>query len=189
MKKLQIAAVILAMASPAAAQNVPAPIPAPAPAAPAKVLTVSDVIGIANAIGQLDAHPTGNTDRLGNALTAPNNFHFNGITLMTLGRDLERGRDIYNAYTAATSKLVAEIDSERQALPKGTPQDKINDFTNEKNAALNAEQQKMLATSAVVNLDHIKFTDLCLEAKPPECPIANEIPISILSLLDPIIDK
>lgn len=184
MKKFYLSAAVVAAltAGPALSQTTPPP-------AAQKVLTVSDVIGIANGIGQLDAHQTGQTDRLGNALSAPNNFHFSGTTLMTLGRDLERGRDVYNAYTAATNKLLAEISRQREALPKGETKEQVDEFNTRKTSELNAEQQKMLAAPADEQLDHVKLSDLCLEVKIPDCPSANEIPISILSLLGSIIDR
>ncbi len=173
MIKAILAAVILATSTIACAQE-------PPPAA----LTVGDVINVWSGINSLDSRTTGQLDRNGAPVMMPNGFKFSGSVHLALARNSAKGLVVYNAYQKALVGL-------REQLSSGVPKDKLGPqgVPADREDEMRAENIKMLEAPASVTLVHIKESELCLEAAPPACPQRNDIPITTVSLLLPILDK
>ena len=136
----------------------------------AKPLTYGDMINATGAITSMDPRP-GKDGRL-----EPSPYKFSPATRMTLGRVV----DIGNTIVASFNKGILALDAKLEIKPGSeVPPDKRADFE--------AERQKLLDTPAFVQPPRVKMADLCLEARPPDCPVANEIPFSTLALLKPVI--
>ena len=142
-------------------------------------LTVGDVINVYSALssGTLDVHQTGVVDKNGNPVTAPNDFNFSGTVHLAMARDAAQGLVVFQAYQKAVTALRIQV----AGIGKDVPKEKLDDF--------NMETSKMLEAPAGVTLVRIKEADLCLDIALPACPTKNNIPVSTLSLLWPIIDQ
>ena len=151
-----------------------------------KPLTVGEVINIGNTLAMIDQRPTGQLDGRGNPVFAAADFKFSGTTRLTFARIAAMSRTVLKDYQDAVAAL------ERQAAKKpvsggsgGVPAPAPSDDT------VTVERQKIFDAPAGVTIPHIKEGDLCLEGPPkqPDCQSKNEIPISTLTVLIPIIDK
>lgn len=153
------------------------------PTAPV-VITVADAISIWNAINALDSHQTGVVDKNGNAVVAPNNFEYSGAVHLVLARNAAKAYLVLKEYNDELAKLRARFDDDKAGVPK----EQLADFTAEKQNAYEKRSAEMLAAPAGVEFLRVKEADLCLDAKPPSCPVKNAIPISVLTALLPILD-
>ena len=135
-----------------------------------KPLTVGEVINIGNTLATIDQKPTGQLDPRGNPVMTTADFKFSGTTRLVFARIVGVSRQVLTDYQSAVAAL------EKQAKDDG---------------GIAAERQKIFEAPAGVTLPHIKEADLCLEGPPkqPDCHGANEIPISALAVLVPIMDK
>jgi hypothetical protein len=173
MRKLPIALLIFAMPSMAFAEepkkeNIKS-----------KELTVSQVIGIGSALRAL-AHPYLTQDKSGNQISLT--YKFSGDALMTMASDLQVSDSVSNNFQKSYRQLVNQTFGAID--PKtidGMPMDS-------KKAKFLEDLEKMVNSNASVNLLHINKKDLCLDAK-NDCDSANPIPVDVLSLLEPIIDR
>ncbi len=139
--------------------------------------TVGEVLSIMAALNGIDAHQTGIVDNAGNPVTAPNNFRLGGAVRLAIAVNIDQGRIVIKSYQDALTALRVQIAGEGRDVPK----EKLDEF--------NREHGKMLEAPSSALLARIKLADLCLDAAPPACPAKNEIPVSTLSLLLPIIDR
>ena len=147
-------------------------------------LTVGEAINAMNALNSLDVHPVGIVDKGGNQVMAPNNFIFSGPTHLTMARDIAQGTVALKAYQEAVSAL-------RTQMAAGTPKDKLNadGVPDAKDAEFKKQVQQAFDSPTDVAMIHLKQIDLCLDATPPACPEKNNIPVSILTMLLPILDQ
>lgn len=139
--------------------------------------TVGEVISVTNALSGLDAHQTGAVDTNGVPVTAPNNFRFSGTVRMAIAVNIDHGRTVFKNYQDAITAFRIQIAGPGKDVPK----EKMDEFSK--------ESAKMLEAPSGALLAHIREADLCLEAKPPACPVQNDIPVATLSQLLPIIDR
>jgi hypothetical protein len=148
-------------------------------------LTVQDVIGVWNAINALDTHQTGVLDKTGNPIAVPNNYEYSGAVHLTLARDNAKAYMIVKDYNDELAKMRAKFTEDQKDVPK----EKLAEFTQERQKEFDKKSAEMLMAPATdVTFVHIKSTDLCLDAHPPECPVKNAIPITVIQALLPILD-
>jgi hypothetical protein len=138
-------------------------------------MTVRQVIEVTTALQALDTRQDFDKDH--NVVSVPSGYHFTGAARMTMALDVARGSEVLRTYQSAVSVLRVQL----AGAGKDVPKEKLDDF--------NTELEKMQSAPAGVELGHIKVADLCLDAAPPACPQANPIPVSTLSLLQPILDQ
>lgn len=149
-------------------------------------ITVADAISIWNAINVLDNHQTGVIDGRGNPVTAPNNFEYSGAVHLALARDGAKAFMIVKEYNEQLAKLRAKFNEDKKSVTK----EQLTEFTAENLKEIDKKSSEMLAAPASdVAWIRIKATDLCLDAKPPECPVKNAFPIGVLEALLPILDE
>ena len=159
-------------------------------------ITVADAISIWNGIQALDNHSTGVLDKNGNQVTAPNNFQYSGAVHLALARDGAKAYMVVKEYNDELAKLRTKFTEDRKKLVDEIGDDKTDaakkklaDFDQDGQKQYDKQSAEMLAAPVSdVAFIHIKSADLCLDAKPPECPVRNAIPINILTALLPIID-
>jgi hypothetical protein len=147
-------------------------------------LTVGEAINAMNALNSLDVHSTGVVDKGGNQVMAPNNFIFSGPTHLTMARDIAQGTVALKAYQEAVNAL-------RTRMASGVPRDKLtpDGVPADKDAEFKKQVQETFDAPTDVAMIRLKQSDLCLDAAPPACPEKNNIPVSILTMLLPIIDQ
>ena len=167
-------------------------------------LTVGEVINIGNTLANIDTRPTGQLDPRGNPLVMAADFKFSGPTRLAFAHIVSLSRTVLKEYQDAVAAL------ERQAHiagggSGGPPTYKSSNGTDGTGNStggnggpapgtsdpnmLAVEREKMFNAPASVTLPHIKEADLCLEGPPsqPACAVKNELPISVLSVLVPIL--
>ena len=151
--------------------------------------TVGEVLNLANAIPLLSHRVV--LDKEGKQVAVPTEFKFNAITLMTLARDLEATKQVSRHYQDTLTTKQKEGD-----LPTPSKDASQKDWDAHAKAItafrekLTAEMQTVFDSASMVQLGHIKETDLCLDGKPkqPLCDQKNDIPIDVLTALLPILD-
>lgn len=165
-----------------AALAIAAPILARAQEA-AKSLTVEQAIGVGEGIRDLSSRATETGARVplppGTVKLPPRVTY----QLATAAQKIESVRKSYEETTRAAirDQFGEENPSAVAADPKRAAE------YQKKNSAFQEEIRKALSLPSGAEIKTIRQSDLCLEAKPPECPQANPISVDTLTLLMPIV--
>ena len=136
-----------------------------ADATPPDSITIDQAIGVMRALGQLDRYEV--QDKDGKAVSIP--YKFSGALRYLIASDLDLATTAARQYQTAVNALVMQISGGGNKVP------------DELLPKFNEENNKLLAAPAGVILRKIKLDDLKLDENP--------IPVSVLSVLMPIIEK
>ena len=175
MKKMMIAAALIALTAPAfAAQDKPA---APAPTDTGK-LSILEVINIGQALQQMGDFHNGRGDLV------KVDFKFDGTTLLSFAINIRAANDAQKSYGEGYAKF------ETQELGSSAKDMKPDELAKRKTEIANSDSAKrMMERPAGALLARIKESELCMKDPPvAPCKATNNIPPALLSAILPIID-
>lgn len=136
-----------------------------------KPITVGELINVGNALRQLKTYNA--LDKDGKSISLP--YRFSGETLFAMSIDTQAADAAMKAYQEAHDALIRQLSDGK---------DKVSD---DKLAEYKIQAEKMFNAPSGALLSYIKRESLCLDIAPPACPVANPIPIDVLTLMLPII--
>ena len=175
MKKMMIAAALIALAVPAVgAENKPA---APSAVTSGANHSILEVINIGQALQQMGDFHNGRGDLV------KVDFKFDGTTILSFAADIRAANDAQRAYGEGYSKF--------EAQELGVVKDmKPDELARRKSEIANSDAAKrMLDKPAGALLARIKESELCMKDPPvAPCKVTNNIPPALLSAILPIVD-
>jgi hypothetical protein len=127
-------------------------------------LTVEQVVNISKGLAQLDCLKDVTGDK---EVCHP--YKFSGATVLAIANDLAKTRAVLQVYQDAHNRLLATL---RDATGKLPPNREI-EFVQ--------EDRKIADSPANIELNHIKWAELKVGTE-------NQIPPSVIALIQPIID-
>lgn len=152
-------------------------------------LTVNDVNNIGNALRSLSTYPTLDANK--NLVRLPHptgTYRFSGAVLFSIAMNLKRIDEVVTAFQETHRSMTKQVYGDETAeILAADPKRQAE--AAKKQAELQFQIDKAAKAPAGIEMTKIKEKDLCLDAAPPACPQANPIPIDVLTLMLPIIER
>ena len=145
-----------------------------------KILTIGDVMNITAVLNGIDEAPGPSAPR----------YKFPGYARMTMAHNVVAGRALFADYQAGYGTRCVEEGGRLVTTQQGGSA--CDGLDKDRREAFEAENARILGKPSYVELTHLKRDDLCVDRPDktrPDCEQKNEIPISTLATLDPILEK
>jgi len=178
---------------PTYAAEPPAKAPAAAPTGAPKI-TVQEAINVGLALRRLTSYVAtengkpimngGQPVLMAYGSDRPSPYRFGGDVLFAMSVNLQQADLALKNFQETTTALTKQVygSAEKKAEADKADQDPLR-------ATYSAELEKAFVADSRTLMVKIKRSSLCLEVAAPKCDQANPIPLDVLSLLLPIIER